>query len=92
MQSAVRGFGSHLEIHVLSSTVATHVHIRAIVPVGCPQAPVTTCYTFPGRGMNERSYDCVRGLQPDDTAKVETLRHAVDGKTHPAVEAFHNDR
>lgn len=47
---------------------------------------------FVAMRLRERYFQLSARAQPDDIAKQETMKHATDGKEHPAVVAFHNNR
>lgn len=42
--------------------------------------------------VRERYFALSARAQPDDSAKLETLKHVASGKEHPAVVAFRNER
>lgn len=42
--------------------------------------------------VRERYFALSARAQPDESAKLETLEHAANGKEHPAVAAYRNER
>lgn len=58
------------------------------------KAHVSSVETFFHTAMHvrERYFALSARAEPDDSAKLETLEHVANGKEHPAVVAYRNER